>query len=115
MKPTAANTTLPTPTGSASKKAKDAALKTTIVELFDEYSTRWFSKWGHQRKGKLLARVFWDVMDGVAQNELMVLAKNRLRTTVFHPFNVLRAMDFAIAVSPKIFTSSCMSCTVSNR
>lgn len=37
----------------------------------------------------------WDIMDGVAQNELMALAKKRLRSTVFHFFNVLRATDFA--------------------
>jgi septal ring factor EnvC (AmiA/AmiB activator) len=85
----AANTTLPAPSASATKKVKDAALKTTVEE------PQWFPKWGPKRKGKLLAEVFWDVMDGVAQNALMALAKNRLRSTVFHPFNVLRAMDFA--------------------
>jgi hypothetical protein len=37
-KPTAASTTLPTLTPSATKKAKDAALKRTIAELLDEYA-----------------------------------------------------------------------------
>ena len=61
-KPTAANTTLPTSTPSATKKAKDAALKRT-----------WFPKWEKARKGKLLGGVFWNLMDGVAQIELMDL------------------------------------------
>jgi hypothetical protein len=67
--PTAANATLPTLTASARKKAKDAALKKTVAELLDEYNTQWIPKWGRKRKGKLLAEVFWDVMDGVAAME----------------------------------------------
>jgi hypothetical protein len=94
-KPGAANTTLPTPSASATKQVKDAVLKTTVEELLEEHNMLWFRSWGRKRKGKLLAEVFWDLMDGVAQDELMHLAKMRLRSTVFHPFNVLRAMDFA--------------------
>ncbi len=36
-------------------------------------NTRWFPTWGNARKGKLLCGVFWNLMDGVAQNELMDL------------------------------------------
>ena len=35
--------------------------------------TRWVPTCGNARKGKLLGGVFWNIMDGVAQNELMDL------------------------------------------
>jgi hypothetical protein len=90
----AANTTLPV-SASAKKKANDNNFKTSIGELLEEYYTKWYPKWGRLRKGKLLARAFWDLMDGVAQDGLMVLVKDQIRKTTYHPFNVLRAMDFA--------------------
>jgi hypothetical protein len=91
---TQANTTLPVP-GSSTKKIRNTAFKNSIGELLEEFYGRWFPKWGRKRKGRLLAEAFWGLMDGVAQDRLMTLAKNQLRKTIYHPFNILRAMDFA--------------------
>jgi hypothetical protein len=91
----AASTTLPGLPESAKKKAKNAAFKNSIRELLEEYFVRWNPKWGRNRKGKLLAEAFWHLKDGVAQEGLMTLAKKQLRETIYHPFHVLRAMDFA--------------------
>jgi hypothetical protein len=89
-----ANTTMPL-TASKKKAAMNATFRTSIMELLDEYNKKWFPKWGRKRKGKVLAEAFWECMDGVAQDELMKLAKAGLRKGTFHPFKVLRAMDFA--------------------
>jgi hypothetical protein len=59
----------------------------------EEYYGLWYPNWGRYRK--VLAEAFWHLMDGVAQEGLMMLAKKQLRETIHHPFNVLRAMDFA--------------------
>ena len=54
-----------------------------------------FCNWGTKRISSLVASAIWNFRDGLFQQSVTVLVKKWLSKTDFHPFNVLRAMDFA--------------------
>eukprot|EP00978_Attheya_sp_CCMP212_P025504 scaffold82158_cov38-Attheya_sp.AAC.2 len=48
---------------------------------------------GRKTVGKLLARAFFDLDDGVAQEDLLTIARKEFRRTIFSAWRILRAMD----------------------
>jgi hypothetical protein len=73
---------------SANKDFKDE-----ITEVVEDFLKKKYKRMGRKRIGKLLAKAFFSLGDGVAKDELLTLAKKELRRTTFAPWRILRAMD----------------------
>jgi hypothetical protein len=80
--------------GSYNKSEVNKQFKSAVVSSVEEV-TEQYPRMGRARMGKLLAQAFWTILGCIAQTHLIYLCKNWLKSNVFSPWMILRAMDLA--------------------
>jgi hypothetical protein len=78
---------------SDNKNSVNQTFKQEVTELVEGFIKKKYKRMGRQRIGKLLASAFFNLDDGVAQTEILTLARKEFRRTIFSAWRILRAMD----------------------
>eukprot|EP00978_Attheya_sp_CCMP212_P047202 scaffold421260_cov49-Attheya_sp.AAC.1 len=78
---------------SDNKNSVNQTFKQEVTELVEGFIKKKYKRMGRKRIRKLLASAFFNLHDGVAQTEILTLARKEIRRTTFSAWRILRAMD----------------------